>query len=65
MKQYKKYDDVPRKYRFNLEHLLEGKTIEKLIDSLFKKLYKDLEIKDEKYKDSKTYLKYLKEQLKS
>ncbi|MBD5423208.1 MAG: oligoendopeptidase F [Mycoplasma sp.] len=62
MKQYKKYEDVPKKYRFDLDHLLEGKTINKLIDLLFKKLNKDLEIKDEKYKDSKTYLKYLKDQ---
>ena len=62
MKQYKKYEDVPKKYRFDLDHLLEGKTINKLIDLLFKKLNKDLEIKDEKYKDSKTYIKYLKDQ---
>ncbi len=62
MKQYKKYSDVPKKYRFDLEDLLEGKTIEKLIDELFKELDKEEKIKDSKYDDAKTYLKYLKDQ---
>ncbi|MBR2055907.1 MAG: hypothetical protein IJ970_02580, partial [Mycoplasmataceae bacterium] len=60
MKQYKKYSDVPSKYKFDLNFLLEGKKIEDLIDLLFKELNKELVIKDSKYNDEKTYLEYLK-----
>lgn len=62
MKQYKKYTDIPKKYRFDLDHLLEGKTIEQLIDQLFELLEKDYEIRDSKYDDAKSYLNYLKNQ---
>lgn len=62
MKQYKKYTDIPKKYRFDLDHLLEGKTIEQLIDQLFELLEKDYEIRDSKYDDAKNYLNYLKNQ---
>lgn len=62
MKQYKKYSDVPKKYRFDLNYLLDNKTIEELIDELFQKLNKEYEIRDIKYSDSNTYLNYLNEQ---
>lgn len=62
MKQYKKYSDVPLKYKFDLEHLLDGKTIEQLIENLFSNLNKDLKIKEEKYDNWQTYLKFLKNQ---
>lgn len=62
MKQYKKYTDIPKKYRFDLDHLLEDKTIEQLIDELFELLEKDYEIRDSKYDDTKSYLNYLKNQ---
>ena len=65
MKQYKKYSDVPSKYKFDLNFLLEGKKIEDLIDLLFKELNKELVIKDSKYNDEKTYLEYLKNQEKT
>ena len=65
MKQYKKYSDVPSKYKFDLNFLLEGKKIEDLIDLLFKELNKELIIKDSKYNDEKTYLEYLKNQEKT
>ncbi|WP_022935619.1 oligoendopeptidase F [Mesomycoplasma moatsii] len=62
MKQYKKYSDVPKKYRFDLDSLLNGLTIEELIEKLFKELDKNLKVKDSKYENSQTYLKYLKDQ---
>ena len=62
MKQYKKYTDIPKKYRFDLDYLLENKTIEQLIDQLFQLLEKDYEIRDSKYDDAKSYLNYLKNQ---
>lgn len=62
MKQYKKYEDVPKKYKFDLNHLLESKSITQLIDELFILLDKELEIKESKYNDEKTYLSYLKNQ---
>lgn len=65
MKQYKKYNDVPKKYRFDLEHLLDGKTINQLIDNLFKMLEKEIEQKDKKYETKEKFLKHLKEQEKA
>lgn len=62
MKQYKKYEDVPKKYRFDLESLLEGKSIEELIEELFIKLEENLKIKDSKYDDKNSYLDYLHKQ---
>ncbi len=62
MKQYKKYSDVPKKYKFDLESLLDGKTIDDLLEQLFKYLKEEIKIKDSKYDNSKTYLKYLKDQ---
>ena len=61
-KQYKKYSDVPKKYRFDLDSLLGDKTIEELIEELFEKLNQEITIKDSKYDNSQTYLKYLKDQ---
>lgn len=62
MKQYKKYSDVPKKYRFDLDYLLEGKTIQQLIDQLFKLLDNELKVKESKYETKQSYLKYLNSQ---
>ncbi len=35
IKHYKRYLDVPQKYRFDLEDILENKTIEQLIKEFF------------------------------
>lgn len=61
IKQYKKYSDVPQKYRFDLEDILEHKTIEQLMKEFFDLFKKEIKIKDSKYTDEKTYLKYLKD----
>lgn len=51
IKHYKRYLDVPQKYRFNLEDILENKTIEQLIKEFFD-LYKyEIKIKDDKYEN--------------
>ncbi len=61
IKHYKRYLDVPQKYRFNLEDILENKTIEQLIKEFFD-LYKyEIKIKDDKYENKTVYLKYLKD----
>lgn len=62
MKQYKKYQDIDKKYRFDLDDLLQGKTIQQLIDELFKILNDELKVRNSKYQNKKTYLNYLKNQ---
>ena len=62
MKQYKKYSDVPKKYKFDLDHLLNGKSINDLIKELFKKFNDEMKIKDSKYETKESYLRYLKNQ---
>lgn len=65
MKQYKKYLDVPSKYRFDLKSLLGSDTIETLINNFFDLLEKEYEIRDSKYENETIYLKYLNEQEKT
>ncbi|MGL5204759.1 MAG: oligoendopeptidase F [Metamycoplasmataceae bacterium] len=60
MKIYKKYKDIPKKYQFDLEYLLEGKKIEDLIKKYFKLLEIKILEKDSKYESSENYLKHLK-----
>ncbi len=59
-KQYKKYEDVPKKYRWNLEFLLEGKTPDKVLTNLLNEFKKMIEVKDSKYVSSAAFLKALK-----
>ena len=54
IKHYKKYSDVPQKYRFDLEDILENKTIEQLIKEFF-----DLYRHEIKIKDSNTGKRYM------
>ncbi|MGL5205855.1 MAG: oligoendopeptidase F, partial [Metamycoplasmataceae bacterium] len=60
MKIYKKYNDIPLKYRFDLEYLLEGQKIEDLIKKYFKLLETKIIEKDSKYESPDAYLKHLK-----
>ena len=64
IKHYKKYSDVPQKYRFDLEDILENKTIEQLIKEFFDLYRHEIKIKDSKYENEKTYLNYLKDHVK-
>ena len=64
IKHYKKYSDVPQKYRFDLEDILENKTIEQLIKEFFDLYRHEIKIKDSKYENEKTYLNYLKNHVK-
>ena len=59
-KNYKKRSDVPAKYKWDLDFLLEGKTIEQRLEQLFKELKKNIAIKDSKYLTKEALLKYLK-----
>ncbi|MGL4252043.1 MAG: oligoendopeptidase F [Metamycoplasmataceae bacterium] len=60
MKIYKKYNDIPLKYRFDLDYLLEGHKIEDLIQKYFKLLEIKIIEKDSKYESPEAYLKHLK-----
>lgn len=57
VKEYAKYSDVPAKYRFDLESLLEGKTKEDLRKQMVKLMKKNIEVKDSKYNSPEEYLK--------
>ncbi|MGL6125019.1 MAG: oligoendopeptidase F [Metamycoplasmataceae bacterium] len=62
MKLYKKYDDIPEKYRFDLDYLLEGKKIEDLITKYFKLSEFKITEKDSKYESPEAYLRHIKKQ---
>lgn len=56
MKQYKKYKDIPEEYRFDLQQLLDGKSIEELIANHLNDMKKLNDIKDSKYNSPEEYL---------
>ncbi|MEA4134331.1 oligoendopeptidase F [Mycoplasma sp. 2704] len=59
-KQYKKYEDVPKKYRWNLEDILQGKKLDDWINE-YVALYKErIKNKDSKYDSIEAYLEDLK-----
>ncbi len=59
-KQYKNYQEVPNKYKFDLEFLLEGKTKEERLKELLNFLDQQIKEKDSKYESKESYLKSLK-----
>ena len=59
-KQYKTHSAVPKKYKWDLTFLLDGKTPEEAINAVLKDFRKELKIKDSKYDSPEAYLKYLK-----
>ncbi len=60
MKEYKKYSDIPKEYRFDLDYLLEGNKIEDLISKYFDLIEIDIAEKDSKYESSVSYLNHIK-----
>ncbi len=60
MKQYKTHDEVPKKYKWDLSFLLEGKSLESRMKELFENLNKTLKTKDSKYDSPKAFLESLK-----
>lgn len=60
IKTYSKMSEVPTKYRWDLEDILKGRTIESMIDELEKLAKEFIKIKDSKYESSKAYLESLK-----
>ncbi len=65
MKEYKKYKDIPEKYRFDLDYLLDGDKIEDLILQYFDLIEIDIVEKDSKYDTADSYLKHIKNSEKS
>lgn len=61
MKEYKKYNDIPEKYRFDLDYLLDNKSIEKNIEKYLKLIEKEVEEKDSKYNSAESYLSHIKQ----
>ncbi|WP_261368926.1 M3 family metallopeptidase [Mycoplasma struthionis] len=57
MKKYKSYDQIENKYRFDLEAILENKTLDELKKEFFLLFDKLIEIKDSKYENIENYLK--------
>lgn len=60
MKIYKQYQDVPEKYRFDLEYILEGQKPEELLAKWVKIKKELVEVKDSKYDSESEFLKALK-----
>ena len=60
VKQYKSYKDVPKKYKYDLEFLLENKTKEKVLEDVLKTFDQLIKIKNSKYDSKEAYLESLK-----
>ncbi|MCR8613371.1 MAG: oligoendopeptidase F [Mycoplasma sp.] len=59
-KQYKKRSEIPTKYKWDLDDILQGKKIDDLINE-YKNIYESLILKkDDKFKNSKNFLEWLK-----
>ncbi|MGX9395631.1 oligoendopeptidase F [Mycoplasma sp. 1573] len=60
MKKYNSYNEVPKDYKWDLEDILKGTTLEKLQKEYFDLYEKIIELKDSKYSSKQAYLDYLK-----
>ncbi|MDD1378508.1 oligoendopeptidase F [Metamycoplasma hyosynoviae] len=60
IKKYKTYADIPTKYKWDLEDILEGKTIQEYIDEYFLLYEEQIKIKDSKYENIENYIQFLK-----
>ncbi|CAT05146.1 Oligoendopeptidase F, plasmid [Mesomycoplasma conjunctivae] len=59
-KYYSSYQEVPERYRFNLEPLLEGKTIDEQLAKIKKITDKLLELRDSQFDSKELFLEYKK-----
>lgn len=59
IKNYKKYSDIPKKYKFDLDFLLENEKIEDLLKIFFDSYENLINQKDSKYETIDSYLEYL------
>ncbi|MBG0730733.1 oligoendopeptidase F [Mycoplasma sp. 'Moose RK'] len=57
---FKEYKEIPEKYRFDLEVLLEGKTIEENFSDLLALSEKLIEFKDNQFKSAENYVHFKK-----
>ncbi|QJB71246.1 oligoendopeptidase F [Mycoplasma sp. 1654_15] len=60
MKTYKKYEDIPKKYRFDLDYLLEGSSIEDKLLSMDSYIQQLIENKDTQFDSVDKFLEYKK-----
>ncbi|VEU59799.1 M3 family metallopeptidase [Mesomycoplasma neurolyticum] len=56
---YKKYKDIPNKYKFDLESLIRKNSIQEEIEFFLIKKRRILEYRDKKYESPKNYLEFL------
>ncbi|ADE19689.1 oligoendopeptidase F [Mycoplasma crocodyli] len=60
IKQYKKYEDVPKEYKWNLEAILQNKTLEEALEDYSELFKKRILVKDSKYNNIENYLEDVK-----
>ncbi|EFF41656.1 oligoendopeptidase F [Mycoplasmopsis alligatoris] len=60
IKQYQKYEDVPKKYKWDLEAILEGKSLDDLLKEYEELVNEQILNKDFKYETLEKYLESLK-----
>lgn len=60
IKEYKKHEQVPKQYRWDIDALLQNYTIEQLIEQVLQGYRKLIETKDTKYLSGAAYLQALK-----
>lgn len=60
MKTYKKYEDIPKKYRFDLDYLLEGSSIEDKLLAMDSYIQQLIENKDTQFDSVDKFLEYKK-----
>ena len=60
-KEYKAHSEVPKKYKWDLSFLLEGKTIEERMKELISMVRGTIATKDSKYDSKEAYLAHFKE----
>ncbi|WGI36329.1 oligoendopeptidase F [Mesomycoplasma lagogenitalium] len=60
MKKYNKYNEIPEKYKFDLEDILKNKSIEKMIEELDFYTERLISNKDKQYENIENFLEYKK-----
>ena len=59
LKKYNNYQEIPNQYKWDLDDILNGKTIDQLINEYFSLFDELILIKDSKYETIENYISYL------
>lgn len=59
LKKYNNYQEIPNQYKWDLDDILNGKTIDQLINEYFSLFDELILIKDSKYETIQNYISYL------